>query len=109
MRQLTSANSRMWASYNRRRAKNRAADTARRRERAEQRAAEYVARFAPGKAPSISRKRHGFRAPIEAMIDAATGKQDADMQGFLRFVWNCVFLRTPAIPPSFPNHQMTKR
>jgi len=39
------------------------------------------------------------RAPIEAMVDAATGKQDADMQAFLRFVWNSIFLRTPAIHP----------
>jgi len=33
------------------------------------------------------------RAPIETMIDEATGKQDADMQTFLRFVWNSVFIR----------------
>lgn len=35
------------------------------------------------------------RAPIEVMVDKATGKQDADMQTFMRFVWNCVFIRVP--------------
>lgn len=35
--------------------------------------------------------------PIEKMIDAATGKQDADIQTFLRFVWNYIFCRTPKI------------
>lgn len=69
MRQLTSASARMWASYNRRRAKNRAADAARRRERAEQRAAEYIAAFVPGKVPKISRKRHGFRVTVECLDD----------------------------------------
>jgi hypothetical protein len=35
------------------------------------------------------------KAPIEAMVDAATGKQREDMEILLRFVWNYVFLRTP--------------
>jgi hypothetical protein len=35
------------------------------------------------------------RHAIEKMIDEATGKHDDDMQAFLRFVWNFVFLRTP--------------
>ena len=35
------------------------------------------------------------RAPIEVMVDKATGKQDADVQTFMRFVWNCVFIRVP--------------
>jgi hypothetical protein len=37
------------------------------------------------------------RAPIEVMVDQATGKQDADIQAFLRFVWNDIFTRTPSI------------
>ncbi len=37
------------------------------------------------------------RSPIEQMIDKATGKVDSDMQTFLRFVWNCVFIRLPAL------------
>jgi hypothetical protein len=35
--------------------------------------------------------------PIEQMVDEATGKLDDDMQAFLRFVWNFIFLRTPEI------------
>lgn len=61
----------MWAGYNRRRAKDRAADAARRRERAAQRQVEYVAAFKPGQAPKISRKRHGFRVTIECMDDGS--------------------------------------
>lgn len=36
------------------------------------------------------------QAPITKMIDEATGKKDEDMQTFMRFVWNCVFIRCPA-------------
>lgn len=36
-------------------------------------------------------------APIELMIDNATGRCDADMQTFMQFVWNSVFLRCPAL------------
>ena len=38
------------------------------------------------------------RAPIEQMIDKACGKQDADMQTFLRFVWNCILVSLPKLP-----------
>ena len=37
------------------------------------------------------------QAPIVNMIDDATGKTDDDMQTFLRFVWNCVFIRCAPI------------
>ena len=37
------------------------------------------------------------RAPLEVMIDEATGKQDADIQELFRFVWNMIFLRVPLI------------
>ena len=70
-RKLTSAKARMWAGYNRRRAKDRAADAARRRERAAQREAEYVDAFMPGKAPNLGRKRHGFRVTVECLDDGA--------------------------------------
>lgn len=40
--------------------------------------------------------------PIDRMIDEATGKLDDDMQAFLRFVWNFIFLRTPAIRAEHP-------
>ena len=36
--------------------------------------------------------------PIELMIDKATGRQAADLQTFLRFVWNCIFIRVPIQP-----------
>lgn len=35
--------------------------------------------------------------PIEEMIDRATGKREDDIQAFLRFVWNCVFIRVANI------------
>ena len=35
--------------------------------------------------------------PIERAIDVATGRQKSDIEQFLRFVWNCIFLRTPEI------------
>ncbi len=35
--------------------------------------------------------------PIGRMVDETTGKRDEDMQAFLRFVWNSVFLRVPPI------------
>ncbi len=61
----------MWASYNRRRAKDRAADAARRRARAAEKLAAYGAEFTPGTAPKISRKRHGFRIIVECLDDGA--------------------------------------
>lgn len=88
-RKLTSAKARMWAGYNRRRAKDRAADAAHRRERAAQREAEYVAAFTPGKAPKLSRRRRGFRVTVECL--------DAVARSCL------VTLRTPfglTIPPA---------
>lgn len=36
-------------------------------------------------------------SPIERMVDDATGKSDEDMQTFLRFVWNCIFIRCAPI------------
>jgi len=38
-------------------------------------------------------------APINLMVDDATGKADADKQTFLRFVWNCIFIRVPVGDP----------
>lgn len=35
--------------------------------------------------------------PIVNMIDDATGKADEDKQTFLRFVWNCIFIRCAPI------------
>ena len=34
-------------------------------------------------------------SPIEAMVDKATGKADADMQAFVEFVHNGIYLRLP--------------
>ena len=70
-RKLTSANARRWAGYNRRRAKNRAADAARRRERAAERLAGSVAAYQVPPAPKLSRRRHGFRVTIECLDDGA--------------------------------------
>lgn len=39
------------------------------------------------------------KTPIDRMIDEATGKHDADMQTFLRFVWNFVFCALRSSPP----------
>lgn len=61
----------MWAGYNRRRAKNRAADAASRRARAAEKLAAYVEAFEPGPAPKLSRKRHGFRVTVECLDDGA--------------------------------------
>lgn len=69
--QLTSANARKWASYNRRRAKSRAADNERRRANAAAKLAAYVDAFSPGAAPNLSRKRHGFRVTVECFDDGA--------------------------------------
>ena len=71
MKQLTSATARRWAGYNRRRAKDRAADVARRRERAKAKREAYAAAFVPLPAPEIGRKRHGFRVTIECLDDGA--------------------------------------
>ena len=68
-RKLTSAKSRLWAGYNRRRAKDRAADAVRRRARAEEKLAAYVEAYVPGPAPKLSRKRHGFRVAVECLDD----------------------------------------
>lgn len=70
-RKLTSAKARMWAAYNRRRAKDRAADAARRRARAAEKLAAYVEAFTPGNTPKLSRKRHGFRVTVECLDDGA--------------------------------------
>lgn len=61
----------MWAGYNRRRAKDRAADAARRRVRAAEKLAAYVEAFVPGPAPKLSRKRHGFRVTVECLDDGS--------------------------------------
>lgn len=37
------------------------------------------------------------KAPIEQMIDNATGKADDDLQAFCRFVWNSIFIRCPDV------------
>ena len=61
----------MWAGYNRRRAKDRAADAARRRERAADRLAAAVDAYQVPPPPKLSRKRHGFRVTIECLDDGA--------------------------------------
>lgn len=61
----------MWARYNRRRAKNRAADNERRRANAAAKLAAHIDAFTPGAAPKISRKRHGFRITVECLDDGA--------------------------------------
>lgn len=61
----------MWASYNRRRAKDRAADAARRRERAAEKLAAAVEAYQVPPAPKLSRKRHGFRITVECLDDGA--------------------------------------
>jgi hypothetical protein len=35
------------------------------------------------------------KAPIINLIDDATGKSDDDIQTFMRFIWNCIFIRCP--------------
>lgn len=70
-RKLTSAKSRLWAGYNRRRAKDRAADAVRRRARAEEKLAAYVEAYVPGPAPKLSRKRRGFRVTVECLDDGS--------------------------------------
>lgn len=68
---LTSAKARMWAGYNRRRAKDRAADAARRRARAAEKLATAVAAYQVPPGPKLSRKRHGFRVTVECLDDGA--------------------------------------
>jgi hypothetical protein len=41
----------------------------------------------------------GKGSPIERMVDDATGRNDADIQTFLRFVWNCIFIRVEEVKP----------
>jgi hypothetical protein len=36
-------------------------------------------------------------APIERMVDEATGKQSGDIRTLLRFVWNYIFIRCPKL------------
>jgi len=36
------------------------------------------------------------QAPLSAMIDAATGKQQDDMRAFVAFVHECIYLRLPS-------------
>ena len=61
----------MWAGYNRRRAKDRAADAARSRERAAERLAAAVDAYQVPPPPKLSRKRHGFRVTVECLDDGA--------------------------------------
>ena len=70
-RKLTSASARKWAGYNRRRAKDRAADAARRRARAAAKLATAVAAYQVPPGPKLSRKRHGFRITVECLDDGA--------------------------------------
>jgi hypothetical protein len=70
-RKLTSASARKWAGYNRRRAKDRAADAARRRARAAEKLAVAVAAYQVPPGPKLSRKRHGFRITVECLDDGA--------------------------------------
>lgn len=47
----------------------------------------------------------GRGAPIERMIDEATGRNDADLAAFVNFVFECVFIRlepAPAPPTETP-------
>lgn len=69
MKQLTSATARLWAGYNRRRAKDRATDAARRRARAAEKLAAYVDSYHVQPAPKLSRRRHGFRVTVECLDD----------------------------------------
>ena len=71
MKRLTSATARRWAGYNRRRAKDRAADAARRRARAAEKLAAAVAAYQVPPVPALSRKRHGFRVTVECLDDGA--------------------------------------
>lgn len=59
----------MWAGYNRRRAKDRAADAARRRARAVEKLAAYADSYQVPPPPKLSRKRHGFRVTVECLDD----------------------------------------
>ena len=68
---LTSAKARMWAGYNRRRAKDRAADAARRRARAAAKLATAVAAYQVPPGPKLSIRRHGFRITVECLDDGA--------------------------------------
>ena len=61
----------MWAGYNRRRAKDRSADAARRRARADAKLATAVAAYQVPPGPKLSRKRHGFRITVECLDDGA--------------------------------------
>ena len=61
----------MWAGYNRRRAKDRAADAERRRERAAEKLAAAVDAYQVPQAPKLSHKRHGFRVTVECLDDGA--------------------------------------
>jgi hypothetical protein len=55
--------------------------------------AELVAEFDRLQHTNLS--RHG--APLELAIDDATGRTSEEIAGFLRFVWNCVFIRCAPI------------
>lgn len=68
---LNSAKARMWAGYNRRRAKNRAADAERRRANAAAKLAAAVDAHQVPPPPKLSRKRHGFRVTVECLDDGA--------------------------------------
>ena len=70
-RKLTSAKARMWAGYNRRRAKNRAADAERRRTNAATKLAARCEAYQVPPPPKLSRKRRGFRVTVECLDDGA--------------------------------------
>lgn len=79
----------MWAGYNRRRAKNRAADAARRQANAAAKLAAAVDAHQVPPPPKLSRKRRGFRITVECLDDGAR--------------CSLITLRTPfglTIPPS---------
>ena len=61
----------MWAGYNRRRAKDRSADAARRRARAAAKLATAVAAYQVPPGPKLSIRRHGFRITVECLDDGA--------------------------------------
>ena len=54
---------------------------------------EFVRNFDRLRGTSLS--TFGRRAPIEAMIDEATGKERSDLFKFVKFVWEHVWLTMP--------------
>ena len=68
---LNSAKAHMWAGYNRRRAKNRAADAERRRANAAAKLAAAVDAHQVPPPPKLGRRRRGFRVTVECLDDGA--------------------------------------